>query len=192
MKKIPSLFVRDLETHLITEVVTPGCEWVINGEGVATVKFDGTSCLVRDRKLYRRYDAKQGKTPPPDFEPAQDEPDPITGHWPGWIPVGDGPTDQYHREAWANATKYGFTPVDGTWELMGPKVQDNPYGLDQHDLWIHGTSIILDEPRTFDGLREWLATHEIEGLVWWSALGVPDCDKCKIKRRDFGLAWPMK
>lgn len=45
MRKIPTLFVREfLPNHkiLITDQVTPGCEWVLAGEGVATRKLDGT------------------------------------------------------------------------------------------------------------------------------------------------------
>ncbi len=35
-EKIPTLFVRDLEDRAhVTDEVTPGCEWVLAGEGVA-------------------------------------------------------------------------------------------------------------------------------------------------------------
>ena len=74
MKKIPSLFVRDQQTKLVTNSITPGCEWVIEGLGQATRKHDGTCCRVKEGRLFKRYDAKQGKTPPPGFEAAQ-EPD---------------------------------------------------------------------------------------------------------------------
>lgn len=39
MKKIPTLFVREFfpcHKVKITDQVTPGCEWVLAGEGVAT------------------------------------------------------------------------------------------------------------------------------------------------------------
>lgn len=49
--------------------------------------------MIRGGRLFKRYDAKHGKIPPPDFEPAQ-PPDDVTGHWPGWVPVGEGPADQ--------------------------------------------------------------------------------------------------
>lgn len=39
---------------------------------------------------------------------------------------------------------------------------------------------------TFDGLREWLTSHPVEGLVFHH----PDGRLAKIKRRDFGLRWP--
>jgi len=189
MKKIPSLFKRDYEgTRLVYDEVVPGAEWVIAGEGVATRKIDGTSCLVRAGKLYKRYDARAGKSPPSGFEPAQEEADLVTGHWPGWLPVGDGPEDRWHREALANA---GTLP-DGTYELIGPKVQGNAEGLDQHVLVPHGAELLGDVPRTFEGIRAYLASHEIEGIVWWRVPGDPDCDKAKIKRRDFKLPWPVK
>ncbi len=119
MKKIISLFQRNYDTdRLVRDEVTPGAEWVLAGEGVPTRKFDGTCCMVRDGKLYKRHDVKRGKTAPPDFEPAQD-PDPVTGHLPGWLPVGDGPEDKWHREAWQAQFPW---LRDGTYELCGPKI----------------------------------------------------------------------
>lgn len=190
MKKIPTLFVRDMETHLVTPVVTEGCEWVIAGEGVATEKSDGTACLVRDGKLYKRYDAKHGKTPPADFEAAQPEPDPITGHWPGWVPVGNGPDDKYHLGAWSEAWNYRDekTLRDGTYELVGPKVQRNPYDLDEHQLRRHGDTVLLDAPYSYAELKIYLHDSHIEGIVWHH----PDGRMAKIKRRDFGLDWPVQ
>lgn len=185
MKKVISLFKRDYEdSHQVYNEVVPGAEWVIEGEGVATEKIDGTSCLVRNGKLYRRYDAKQGKTPLPNFEPTQ-EPDEVTGHWPGWIPVGDGPEDKWSREA------FGIMGVlyDGTYELVGPKVQGNPYNLDRHELWKHGSNpLVYSDPRTFEEIREWLEVNVKEGIVWHH----PDGRMVKIKRKDFGLKWPVK
>lgn len=87
MKKIPKLFKFDRDNHRVIDEVTPGCEWVLAGEGVATRKWDGTTVLVKpDQTLWKRYDAKPGRVPPPGFEPAQ-EPDLVTGHHPGWIPT---------------------------------------------------------------------------------------------------------
>lgn len=175
MKKIISLFQRNYDgDRKVRDEIVPGAEWVVAGEGVATRKFDGTCCMVRDGKLYKRYDAKQGKTPPLDFEPAQ-EYDEITGHMPGWIPVGDGPADQWHREAFLD------TPfANGTYELCGPKVQGNPEGFSMHVLVPHGIEQ-LDAPRDYDGVRAFLASRSIEGIVWHH----PDGRMVKIKRKDF-------
>ena len=182
MKKIPTLFMRDHNTKLVYDQVTPGCEWGINGEGVATEKRDGTACLVRGGVLYKRYDAKTGRMPPPEFEPCEEAPDPVTGHWPGWVPVGLGPDDRWHREAWSNCAPL----EDGTYELLGPKINGNPYRLTEHVLERHGIYVIPDAPRTFEALARWFEANVIEGIVWYH----PDGRMCKIKRRDFGLQWP--
>lgn len=67
MKKIPTLFKRIFDEQHRKSVsceVTPGMEWVLAGEGLATVKIDGTCCAITNGRFYRRYDAKRGKTPP--------------------------------------------------------------------------------------------------------------------------------
>ena len=138
MQKIISLYKRDYEgTRLVYDEVVPGAEWVLAGEGVATQKIDGTACLVKGGRLYKRYDAKRGKTPPADFEPAQD-PDPITGHWPGWLPVSDESSDRWHREAW----DFMGPVANGSYELVGPKVQGNPEGVERHMLVLHGAAVL--------------------------------------------------
>lgn len=185
MKKIVSLYQRNYDgDRLVRDEVVPGAEWVLAGEGVATQKLDGTSCMVRDGQLFKRYDAKHGKPAPPNFVPAQD-PDPVTGHWPGWVPVGDGPDDRWHREALASEHP---DLENGTYELIGPKVQGNPEGCVRHILWKHG-AIQFSEPvpTTFDALKTFLERYDIEGIVWWRDIDDPDCDKVKIKKRDFGL-----
>lgn len=178
MQKITSLFQRNYETdRLVRDELVPGAEWVTAGEGVATRKWDGTSCLVRSGQLFKRYDAKKGRMPPPDFEAAQ-KPDPVTGHHPGWVPVDDSPNDAYHREAWAA----GATLPDGTYELIGPKVQGNPEQLGAHRLIRHGGEVLSDAPRDFNGLKAYLeARPDMEGVVWHH----PDGRMVKIKRKDF-------
>jgi hypothetical protein len=179
VKKIISLFQRNYDgDRLVRDEIVPGAEWVAAGEGAATRKWDGTCCMVRDGKLFKRYDAKRGKTPPDGFEGAQ-EPDATTGHWPGWLPVGDGPDDKWHREAREHAAPL----ADGTYELLGPKIQGNPEGLESHCFAVHGKQFLNDAPRTFDALREYLATAGIEGIVWHH----PDGRAVKIKAKDFGI-----
>jgi hypothetical protein len=181
MKKIISLFQRNYDgDRLVRDEIVPGAEWVVDGEGRATRKYDGTCCLIRDARLYKRYDAKQGKTPPPDFEPAQDY-DEATGHMPGWIPVGDGPEDRWHREAFS--AEPSLIHAGGTWELCGPKVQGNQEGFDRHILIKHGCEPLDDAPRTFYALRDYLASRNIEGIVWHH----PDGRMVKIKAKDFGV-----
>lgn len=184
MQKIISLFQRNYDgDRLVRDELVPGAEWVAAGEGVATRKFDGTCCMVRGGRLFKRYDAKAGRTPPAGFEPAQD-PDPKTGHWPGWLPVGDGPDDRWHREGLERAVAARSFPLpDGTYELVGERVQGNPERVSGHDLWAHGTVTLSDAPRTFNELREFLSARDIEGVVWHH----PDGRMVKIKAKDFGL-----
>lgn len=182
MKKIVSLFQRNYEgDRLVRDEIVPGAEWVAVGEGVATVKYDGTCCLWRDGHLFKRYELKRGKTPPPDFEPAQDA-DAITGDVAGWVPVGDGPDDKYHREA-CESLADGYLD-DGTYELVGPKIQGNPESWRIHTFIRHGATVLTDVPRDFDGLKSYLSAHpEIEGIVWHH----PDGRMVKLKGKDFGI-----
>ncbi len=187
MKKIPSLFERDWENDRsrVTREVTPEGWWVAAGYGTPTRKRDGTACMVRDGRLFKRYDAKQGKVPPAGFEPCQD-PDTITGHWPGWVPVGEGGEDKHFRAAWDGCLG---ELSDGTYELCGPKIGGNPEGLEQLTFYRHGDEVLpADTPRDYDGLRAFFETHAIEGIVWHA----PTYGMVKIKARDFGLAWPRK
>ena len=63
MKKIKTLFCRNYETdRLVRDELVPGTEWVVAGEGVALRKYDGTCCLIKDGKFYKRYELKAGKT----------------------------------------------------------------------------------------------------------------------------------
>ena len=192
MQKIISLFKRDYDgNRQVIDEVVPGAEWVLAGEGVPTRKFDGTCCMIRDGKLYKRYDAKKGKVPPAGFEPAQD-PDPVTGHCPGWVLVGDGPEDKWFREAMANDDCEPGDYPEGTYELIGPKVQGNPEDVRNHQLIPHGAWDLANVPRTYDGIKQYLTDMRdfdmfIEGIVWHREPGVPGTDMVKIKSKDFGI-----
>ena len=184
MRKMITLFQRNYGSDdLARNEVMPGAEWVLAGEGLATRKHDGTCCMVRDGRLYKRYDAKGGKPTPVGFEPAQ-EPDQRTGHWPGWVPVGDGPDDRWFREAF-NASP-GIP--DGTYELCGPKVQGNPEKCETHVLIRHGSVVLTDCPRDYAGLRDYLVACDFEGIVWHH----PDGRMVKLKRRDFVQSGPKR
>lgn len=181
MKKMPCLFVRDFtdpRRPALTRDVMPGCEWVLAGEGLATKKWDGTACLVRGGQLFKRYDAKRGKQPPPGWE-ACGEPDEVTGHHPGWLAVGADPGDAWHREVLADALLYC---PDGTYELCGPRIGANPERLRGHVLLRHGEHVYAGCPRDFDGLREWLRHVDAEGVVFHRGDGA----MAKIRKADFG------
>ena len=190
MKKIPTLFKREFGVNgsieRVLPEVTPGCEWVMDGEGEATEKVDGAACAIIGGVFYRRYDVKRNWVVPEGAIPCQSTRDPYTGHWPHWVMVDP----KAKGDKWFLAA-YGNTPwcrEDGTYEAVGVHFQSNPYGLDADFLEKHGRIKIKDCPRTFDGIREWLRVHEVEGIVWWKD-GEP---RCKIKRTDFGFPWPIR
>lgn len=186
MKKIPTIFDRDWngDRSRVVDVPHKDCAWVFAGEGVATRKIDGTSCMVRDGKIYKRRELRENDAAPPDFKLATHDEE--TGKRVGWVPVGDGPEDRYHREAFSDGPH-----ANGTYELIGPKVQGNPERVGTHMLVMHGTGHagLFDPPgppRSFDGLRQWLEGRDIEGIVWHH----PDGRMAKIKLRDFGFRRP--
>jgi len=193
MQKIISLFQRNYDgDRLVRDEVIRGAEWVLNGEGIPTLKWDGTCCMVKNNELYKRYDAKKGKTPPDGFIPAQ-EPDKVTGHWPGWLLVGAGKEDQYHREAFMDNAWW----EDGTYELCGPKVNGNKQKLTRHILIKHGANVAgtveipVPNPVTFESLKSFFSAidgqvhKDIEGIVWHHS----DGRMVKIKKKDFGYKW---
>lgn len=180
MKKIISLFQRNYDgNRLVRDEIVPGAEWVVAGEGVATRKWDGTACMVKDGVLYKRYDVKKGREVPFGFIPAQ-EPDAVTGHWPGWVEVGNGNEDKWFRAGFENTD----LAHDGTYELIGPKVQGNPEKMETHILVQHGGWVLIPWPtRDYEELKQYFKDHDIEGIVWHHE----DGRMVKIKGKDFGI-----
>jgi hypothetical protein len=184
MKKIPTLFKRDFTQpgNPIIPEYSEGTDWVVAGEGVATRKYDGTSVLIRNHKMYKRYELRPGKTAPTDFE--QVDYDETTGKAVGWVQVGWGAEDKYFREA-AGGDPDKVDLSDGTFELLGPKVQGDPEKMLRHVIFRHERAETYnpEPPTDFYKLRDWLEPLDIEGLVWHH----PDGRMVKIKKKDFGL-----
>lgn len=187
MKKIPTVFMRNINgDYQVRDEVTPGCEWVLAGEGRATRKWDGTAILVRNGLLFKRHEVKEGGVPPDGFEPASEK-DANTGKQVGWVPVTWGKFDKYLLEATASGI-----PSDGTYELCGPKVNGNHELLASHILIPHGGEEPDEDPRTFAAIRDFLVHADddstIEGIVWWHS----DGRRAKIKAKDFGFKRPSE
>jgi hypothetical protein len=169
MEKIPTLYERDEASRgrPVTPVVKAECQWVERGEGVATQKLDGMNVKVVAGVLYKRQKPAEGKYDEASYVPAR----------------RDDPADRYLFEAFDSAPAW----EDGIYEALGPRIQGNPEKYERHTLvrvvpcaeWL----VLADVPRTFDGLREFLAARDIEGLVFVHA----DGRKAKIKKRDFGM-----
>lgn len=188
MKKIPTLFLRDVagDMRYVTEEVNSAAAWVLDGEGVATAKYDGT-CVMRDSegRWWARREVKPGGNQPQGY--VEIDHDPVTGKTQGWEPAEQSP---WRKILCAN--DFGTALTAGTYELVGPKVNGNPHRLEYHQVIAHRLAERLDVPRlTFAGIREAvLAANErtIEGIVWHH----PDGRMAKIKARDFPHFRPDK
>ena len=187
MKKMISLFKRNYQgDRLVFSEIVEGAEWVANGEGIATRKLNGTPVLSLGGNFYKRYDVKKGRSSPPGSMPCQDDPDPVTGHWPHWVPLSTDPSDKWFLAAISNAKKImgEFIP-EGTYEAIGPHFQGNYERKIEDIIEPHGSETLRDAPRDFEGLRDYLATRPgpFEGIVWHH----PDGRMVKIKAKDFGV-----
>lgn len=188
MDKIPTLFMRDLENKsLVTPEVNPQAAWLLTEPATATVKRDGTNICLSvggGEVLYvhkRRNPTKKQKA---------------AGMQPYYVPADrEDPADK-HIFAAVDNTNVSWWP-NGDWpcEALGPKIQG---GIESDFPYLYPFSLYpdtLDEnpaswvPQTnlFDTVRGCLERHPIEGIVWHSA----DGKMVKIKRRDFGLPWPV-
>jgi hypothetical protein len=196
MHKIPTIFQRDFAgNHRVFDAPNPSAAWVFGDEGVATRKYDGVACAsIRDR-FFKRLALKgtidvatglwQGDPAPEGFiSLTVGDPDErgVAKHF-GWARVGDTPEDVWFRAALDYSSAGTGTMADGTYELVGPKVNGNPEGVNGHLLLRHELAQRLDAPTTFEGLREFFAEHDVEGIVWHH----PDGRMAKIKGRDFGI-----
>ena len=184
MRKIPTLFERDWDgdRRYVLDKVTPGCEWVIDGEGTPTRKYDGTCVMFDGEKWWARREVKPGKQPPPGF--AEIEHDTVTSKVVGWEPIGQSAFAKYHTEAAADDDGCGWDP--GTYELVGPKVNGNPENAPSHMLVMHEDAFVLDDaPRDFASLAAWLHAHDYEGIVWQDG---PGGAMAKLKKRDFRVS----
>lgn len=182
MRKIPTVFRRDpADMRRVLPEVTPGCEWVLAGEGTATRKYDGTCVMLDADGWWARREVKPGKTPPANYRPV--ETDPATGKTVGWEPVEQSAFAKYVQEAIDGDSREGFTP--GTYELCGPKVNGNSEGLESHQLCKHEhAECVAVTDLTYSGLRDRLrelGMRSVEGVVWHH----PDGRMAKLKGRDF-------
>ena len=196
MRQIRSLFVREGKPFRAIPELSEGMEWVVAGEGTPSVKFDGTACCVHCGLFYKRLKVKSGGPKPPSWihwrtqaglsDPAE------SGH--GWAMIGLGNEDAHHREGLKHLLTIRPSLPEGTYELVGPSIQRNPYNLKGHELWKHGADPIValpmiedDIPLLFTSLRSYLEHRPMEGIVWRNGEYF-----CKLKRTDFGFQWPIR
>ena len=154
MEKIPTCLERDWEgdRSRVLNQIAPGCEWVFNGEGVATRKVDGT-CVMYDGTIWwARREVKDDREPPANFVAVST--DLTTGKTIGWEPIDQSPFAKFWNEAVDFTTQDGWDT--GTYELLGPKIQKNPENLTRHELWKHEYAEQASVDRSFEGMKSFL------------------------------------
>ena len=194
MNKIPTLFVRDpANMSRVTREVTPGCEWVLAGEGIPTRKRDGANVRVVlsnfHGQVLAQYDKRRNVTRKERAE----------GKEPGYVPVNsDDPGDKWLMEALRGTDMSAWPLGSHPCEALGEKIQGGvegtayrlyPFLLRPETLYPedngHG---LLEKPWTYDSIEAFLRGNgrPMEGIVWHH----PDGRMAKIKSRDFGIKWP--
>jgi hypothetical protein len=192
MQKIPTLFIRNPEDHRhVLNEITPGCEWVREGHGGPSRKYDGTCVMFDGTAWWARREVKPDKRPPANFRYIQA--DQVTGKTIGWEPIAQSAFAKYHAEALQAAEDADYPegchpgpwPV-GTYELIGPKINGNPERCEGHELVAHQYAEVVYMPhRSFEDIREVVLRlareSHWEGLVFHDGNG----RMAKIKARDF-------
>ncbi|MFD3978324.1 hypothetical protein ACFWR6_07025 [Streptomyces griseus] len=180
--RIPTVFARHPTSPYVTPAVTPGCEWVLHGEGTPTRMWNGI-CVRLDHRArwWVRRTVRPGGEAPPGFQYA--DTDPVTGVVYGWEPA-----DRSHwREVLTEALAVSPNNRPGTYELVGPLVKRNPDRFQAPVLFAHGwapfsaRNDLVTSPRDYTGLGLWLRDRPYEGIVWHH----PDGRMAKLKTADF-------
>ena len=178
-----TLFEQD-DRYKVINKLRPENDFINDGCFDVHVKRDGTSCLIKDNSIYRRYDANEskGRSIPEGSISCQDEPAP-NGSFPVWIKVVKGdPEDKHYNEAISAKDNW----EDGTYELCGPKINGNRDKFENLILVKHDSEKLLNINLEFDAIKAYFEDNYIEGFVITDKkTGL----KTKIRRIDYGLSW---
>ena len=216
MRKIPTLFKKKYNDNGKYLGVIP--EWNVeldpNKFYAITVKWDGTACAIIDGELYKRYDVKPGKKIPDGAIMCQPY-DKDAKHNPCWVKCDrNNPSDKWHWVAFDKGCAYdapisrkSYPLDDGTYELVGKHIQNNPYRIDNEILIPHGKYLVhLCKLATSPQIEfDIFANNFIkvkfigEGIVLWSTYNtapvrlsedvILDKPVAKLRRKDFGYRW---
>ena len=136
--------LRNPEAYLVVDKVNPGYEWVFDdSETFAVEKLNGTNIklLTENGRLLALQNRKNIVDP---------------------LQIIGGKT--FIIEGLFRSIGKGYVKADGeqAGELIGPKVQSNPYKLDFHEWYPFEKAMnnlqyrsFLEHPRTFDNLSAW-------------------------------------
>jgi len=158
--KIQSPFVRKLnekKEYLVTPEIEKGYDWIFEGkedEVLATEKLDGTniSIIIENGKITRIFNRTEEI---PFFNKGK----------------------KHITEAVLNSYERGYCDfTDGQYfgEVIGPKVNGNPYKLDEH-LWIPFLTYCRDKlaykswhkyPKTYENIRNWFKLDIKDGGIF--------------------------
>jgi hypothetical protein len=194
MRKITTVFLRDEEDRrYVTDQVHPDAQWVLDGEGWATRKYDGT-CVMLDAggRWWARREVKPDKKAPSGWVLV--EHDEATGKSVGWEPIEQSAFVKFHAEALAADAEGERDFKPGTYELIGPRINGNPEKVRSHQLIAHEVAPVLSEFiisetedrktrdfRTIRGTVDVYAKSGYEGIVYRHE----DGRLAKIKVKDF-------
>lgn len=142
------------EAYLVVDRVNPGYEWVFeDSETIAVEKLNGTNIKIKTEK--GRLVAMQNR---------KNVIDPLQ--------IVKGKI--FLLEGIVNSSVKDLVKEDGeqAGELIGPKLQGNPYGLDHH-LWYPFDKAVkdlsyrsfLEHARTFDNWEAWFREHLLSRFV---------------------------
>lgn len=149
MKKIPTLFKRDPDNR---SRVLPELAVELPRDAAATAKYDGSCVMFDGTSWWKRREVKPGKPIPDDFDEVDF--DEVTGKRQGWVPIGDGPEDQWFRVATDGLTDL----APATFEAVGPHFKWACHvGLVREHLTVGGWRMSLSEVRLFDTASDALA-----------------------------------
>lgn len=194
MNKIPTVYKRNPDNmKYVTDEVNPGCEWVLNDEGIPTRKWDGTCVLFVEERSpmaqvadwWARREVKKGKTPPPNFVKISE--DKNTGNVMGWEPIKQSGFYKFFEEAITNAMYDQVELYPHTYELIGPKINNGLDKFGMHLLIPHGKHPFFPMRRSDNKLptpaQMMMEVKKMgwEGLVWHH----PDGRMAKLKVRDY-------
>lgn len=160
MDKLQSPFVRklnDKNEYVVTDEITPGAEWVFEGdesEVLCTEKLNGTdvSIVIEDGIIKSIWNRTQR----------------IPFFCKGKMFIVEGIINSFER---------GYTDLpDGQHfgEVIGPKLNGNPYRLDKH-IWIPFNTYCRDKltynsyhkyPKTFENISKWFSQPISEGGIF--------------------------
>lgn len=203
MKSIPTIFVKDKETRLVTPNPLRMVDWVFTGKGIATRKWEGVAIKVENGKVYRRFEWKTGDGVPPTGFIKLSEADPKRPYVPipGWVPVRSdflkdpqGRDERALKQAWDDKLRQ---LTQAMWAEYDAKVKGtgvNPYSTDERPIATvvpNGTYELCGPD--VHGNHEKLSSHVLYKHGEYIVTGVPRTfEKLRIFLAKFegeGIVW---